>query len=154
MSLQRSIHPLWQRGTTLIVVGTLSLLASTGCGPKETAVVPPTATSPEAIAPSPAAVPADAGNAEGQTTGLVAVVAKTKTAVDAGDAAKAKMEFEQFEAAWKPIEDGIKEKTPEAYEAIEKSMDEVVSQLGAAPLDKTKALAALSALDGAIAKAK
>ena len=159
MSLQRStIQLLWQRGITLVVVGTLGLFAATGCGPKEnkeTAAAP--AAAPEATAPSPATSPA-AGQAEagadGKTAGLTAVVSKTKAAVETGDAAKAKTEFEQFETAWKPIEDGIKEKTPDAYDAIEKSMDEVSGQLSAAKLDKTKALAALSALDSAIAKAK
>lgn len=158
--MQRAlVQPLWRRSVALLAIGTLSLFAATGCGPKgnkETAAAP--AASPEAIAPSPAASPAAAGKAEGKaegkTAGLTAVVSKTKAAVETGDAAKAKTEFEQFETAWKPIEDGIKEKTPDAYDAIEKSMDEVSGQLSAAKLDKTKALAALSALDSAIAKAK
>jgi soluble cytochrome b562 len=84
---------------------------------------------------------------------LTAVVTKTRAAVEAGDAAKAKTEFEQFEAAWKPVEDGIKEKNPKAYEAIEEAMDGVSGQLGG-NLDKAKALTALSSLEGAIGQVK
>jgi soluble cytochrome b562 len=101
----------------------------------------------------PAASPVVSPAAGGDLSALTAVVTKTRAAVEAGDEAKAKTEFEQFEAAWKPVEDGIKEKNPKAYEAIEEAMDGVSGQLSG-NLDKAKALAALSSLEGAIGQAK
>lgn len=85
----------------------------------------------------------------GDTSGLKQVVTNTKAAVEAGDFNKAKTEFEQFETAWKPIEDGIKAKSPTGYDEIESGMDKVGSALNSA--DKTQALASLQSLDQAIA---
>ncbi|MFM7426057.1 MAG: DUF4363 family protein [Elainella sp.] len=90
-----------------------------------------------------------AGQTIGNTSGLKQVVTNTKTAVEAGDFSKAKTEFDQFETAWKPIEDGIKAKSPQGYDAIEANMDKVGNALNSA--DKTQALASLQSLEQAIA---
>lgn len=142
----------------LALVAALSIVTSAGCS-SQTAANPAAspadqaASSPVASPVEPAASPAASPVAGSDLSALTAVVTKTRTAVEAGDAAKAKTEFEQFEAAWKPVEDGIKEKNPKAYEAIEEAMDSVSEQLGG-NLNQAKALAALSSLDGAIAQAK
>ncbi len=133
----------------LALVAALSIVASAGCSSQTTASSAPAASPVEQPAASPAPSPA----AGGDLSALTAVVTKTRAAVEAGDEAKAKTEFEQFEAAWKPVEDGIKEKNPKAYEAIEEAMDGVSGQLSG-NLDKAKALAALSSLEGAIGQAK
>ena len=133
----------------LALVAALSIVTSAGCSSQTTASSAPAASPVEQPAASPVVSPA----AGGDLSALTAVVTKTRAAVEAGDEAKAKTEFEQFEAAWKPIEDGIKEKNPKAYEAIEEAMDGVIGQLSG-NLDKAKALAALSSLEGAIGQAK
>ncbi|WP_158234459.1 DUF4363 domain-containing protein [Limnothrix sp. PR1529] len=138
----------------LALVAALSIVTSAGCSSQTAAN--PAASPAESAAASPvepAASPAASPAAGGDLSALTAVVTKTRAAVEAGDAAKAKTEFEQFEAAWKPVEDGIKEKNPKAYEAIEEAMDGVSGQLGG-NLDKAKALTALSSLEGAIGQAK
>jgi soluble cytochrome b562 len=134
---------------TLALIAALSIVTSAGCSSQTTASSAPAASPVEQPAASPVVSPA----AGGDLSALTAVVTKTRAAVEAGDEAKAKTEFEQFEAAWKPIEDGIKEKNPKAYEAIEEAMDGVSGQLSG-NLDKAKALAALSSLEGAIGQAK
>lgn len=131
---------------TLALVATLSILTSAGCSSQ-------TAANPAASPVEPAASPAASPVAGSDLSALTAVVTNTRAAVKAGDKSKAKAAFEQFEAAWKPVEDGIKEKNPKAYKAIEDAMDSVSEQLGG-NLDQAKALAALSSLDGAIAQAK
>ena len=133
----------------LALVAALSIVTSAGCSSQTTASSAPAASPVEQPAASPVVSPA----AGGDLSALTAVVTKTRAAVEAGDEAKAKTEFEQFEAAWKPVEDGIKEKNPKAYEAIEEAMDGVSGQLSG-NLDKAKALAALSSLEGAIGQAK
>lgn len=144
---------------TLALVAALSIVASSGCS-SPTAAGPAANPAEQAAANpvvnpvEPAASPVASPVAGSDLSALATVVTKTRAAIEAGDAAKAKTEFEQFEAAWKPIEDGIKEKTPEAYDAIEEAMDEVSNQLSAPKLDATQALAVLKNLDGAIAKAQ
>ncbi len=135
----------------LALVAALSIVTSAGCSSQTAAN--PEASPAESAAAKPAASPAPSPAAGGDLSALTAVVTKTRAAVEAGDAAKAKTEFEQFETAWKPVEDGIKEKNPKAYEAIEEAMDGVSGQLGG-NLDKAKALTALSSLEGAIGQAK
>lgn len=140
------------------LVAVLSVMTTAGCSAPMAAS--PKASSAESAATSPVASPAEpaASPVASPATGsdlsaLTAVVTKTRAAVEAGDGAKAETEFEQFEAAWEPVEDGIKEKNPTVYEAIEEAMDGVSAQLGG-NLDKAKALAALGSLEGAIGQVK
>jgi septal ring factor EnvC (AmiA/AmiB activator) len=74
------------------------------------------------------------------------VVSKTKTAVTSGNFVQAKKEFNKFENAWKEVEDGIKAKSRDNYEAIEKSMDEISGELKASKPQKDKLLASLQSL--------
>jgi hypothetical protein len=91
------------------------------------------------------------GTAPAGVASLTGVVTKTRTAIDAGDFEKAKMEISQFEGAWSKVEDGVKAKSPAAYDAIETSMKDTTGAVNAE--DKPKALAALKALDNAVALA-
>lgn len=149
-SFSAPVRVLTRGRLALALIAALSIVTSTGCS-SQTAANP--AASPVASPVEPAASPAPSPAAGGDLSALTAAVTKTRAAVEAGDGAKAGTEFEQFEAAWEPVEDGIKEKNPEAYEAIEEAMDGVSAQLGG-NLDKAKALAALSSLEGAIGQAK
>ncbi|HEY9645025.1 MAG TPA: hypothetical protein V6C88_01575 [Chroococcidiopsis sp.] len=76
------------------------------------------------------------------------MVTKTQTAVETKDFAKAQQEFDQFEGVWSQVEDGIKEKSGESYDAIEQDMDKVGAALRASNSDD--AIAALQAMGGHI----
>ncbi len=129
---------------SFVAMSLLGLASLAGCTAKPKAEAEAPAASPGAMpsaATSPAAIPAG-------SAGLMAVVNNTKTAVAAGDFNQAKANFEQFETVWKPVEDGIKAKAPDAYEKIESSMDQVNGALKAS--DKGKGLAALQSLSDTI----
>jgi len=124
---------------SLLSISLLGLASLAGCSSKPTAEAPamsPEAkpstamSSPEAMAP--AAIPSG-------TAGLTAVVDNTKAAVSAGDFQKATAEFDKFEGAWHPIEDGIKAKAPAAYDKAS---------------DKQKGLSALQSLNDTIQTVK
>lgn len=102
-------------------------------------------TSNSNVAASPASTATTTAN-----DGLLAVVAKTKTAVTSGDFVQAKKEFDQFEDVWKEVEDGIKAKSRDNYEAIEKNMDEISGELKSTQPQKDKLLTALQSLETTI----
>lgn len=157
--------------TAIGTVGMVSLLALTGCSsadkatseaspsamasPDAMAASPSASASPDAMAASPSTSPAMSGSAMSgsKTEGVKQVVASTRTAVEAGDFAKAKTEFEQFEGQWNKIEDGVKEKSSDTYNKIEDTTTAVNSALKESQPSKDKTLAALKSLDEAIAGA-
>ena len=72
-------------------------------------------------------------------------------AAQAGDLAKAKDEFEEYDEAWEKIEDGIKDASADAYKAIEDDMDEVeIALVKPAQPDKAASLSALQKLRSTI----
>ncbi|MER3475656.1 MAG: DUF4363 domain-containing protein [Leptolyngbya sp. ERB_1_2] len=109
------------------------LLVLTSCGSNEQR--PAAESSPVPTAP---AAPT-AG-----TSALQTGISNTAAAVNAGDFTTARKTFDQFEDNWKTVEDGIKQKTPSTYEAIEADMDKVTDALKTS--NKEKSLAALQAL--------
>jgi septal ring factor EnvC (AmiA/AmiB activator) len=129
----------------LIIVG-ISLVALVGCtnGEQATIETTPAATANTNVAANPATT-STAGN-----DGLLTVVSKTKTAVTSSDFVQAKKEFDKFEDVWKEVEDGIKAKSRDNYDAVEKSMDEISGELKAAKPQKDKLLASLQSLEKTI----
>ncbi|MBW4442724.1 MAG: DUF4363 family protein [Plectolyngbya sp. WJT66-NPBG17] len=115
------------------------LLVLTACGSKDQ----PAAQSPSA-AQSPLPVPAAPAAPAAGISSLQTVISNTTTAVNAGDFPKAKGEFDKFEDSWETVEDGIKQKAPSTYEAIEANMDKVEDALKTS--NKAQSLAALQAL--------
>jgi hypothetical protein len=99
----------------------LLLLSMASCANK-TDTVENSATTP---ATSTATAPQAAPGKSAGFTALQGVVSATKTAVEAGKLDAAKTEIAKFEAAWKPVEDGVKAKSPENYKAIEASVEEI-----------------------------
>jgi hypothetical protein len=97
----------------------LLVLTITSCANKTETVETPVAT-----APADTTAPQTPGKAAGLTA-LQSIVSATKTAVEAGKLDVAKTEIAKFEAAWKPVEDGIKAKSPEKYKAIEAGVEEI-----------------------------
>jgi hypothetical protein len=129
----------------ILLVTVISLVALAGCNSSEQSA---TQTSPSS---SPASQTTGTSSAKTGFSGLLSVVSKTKTAVKAGNFAKAKTEFGKFEDSWKPVEDGVKAKSPAAYKAIEESMDKINGELKASKPSKEKVSAALQSLDKSIA---
>lgn len=136
----------------ILAVSAVTLIALTGCNNKasDTAKDTPAAT-PAAPTASPVSAPSTpAATTAGNYAGVLGVVTKTKAAVNAGDFAKAKTEFGQFENNWEKVEDGLKAKSDKAYEAIEDSMDNVEKGLKQSKPDKQKVLAELNSIETSI----
>ena len=129
----------------MLIIASISLLTLVGCNNPEQAS---TETTPAATSNSTEQVPGQKSTVS--NAGLLAVVSKTKTAVKAGNFVQAKKEFDKFEDAWKEVEDGIKAKSRNNYEAVEKSMDEISGELKAAKPQKDKLLASLQSLEKTI----
>jgi septal ring factor EnvC (AmiA/AmiB activator) len=125
-----------------IAIG-ISLLALVGCTTTKDAAVQPTL---EATPAANVAVSSPTASTTGNDS-LLAVVSNTKTAVSAGNFVQAQKEFDQFEDVWENVEDGIKAKSRDKYETIEKSMDEIEGELKASQPQKDKLLALLQSLE-------
>ena len=129
----------------MLIIASISLLTLVGCNKPEQAA---TETTPPATSNSTEKVPGQKSTVS--NAGLLAVVSKTKAAVKAGNFVKAKKEFDKFEDAWKEVEDGIKAKSRDNYEVVEKSMDEISDELKAAKPQKDKLSASLQSLEKTI----
>jgi hypothetical protein len=151
------------RLTQTLIIGAISgaigLFALAGCtgSPQASAPEASPSASSQAMAPqsspSTGAMATDTAQPTGKFAGLQGVVSKTEIAVQAGDKAKAKDEFDKFEDFWSKVEDGVKAKSSETYNAIEDNADQVSGQLKAPQLDKEKALTALKSLKAEVDKA-
>ena len=128
-----------------LIITIISLLTLVSCNkPKQAA----TETIPAVTSNSTEKAPAKKSTAG--NTGLLAVVSKTRTAVESGNFIEAKKEFDKFEDVWKDVEDSIKAKSRDNYEAVEKSMDEISGELKAAKPQKDKLITALQSLEKTI----
>ncbi|MBV6622580.1 MAG: DUF4363 family protein [Rivularia sp. (in: Bacteria)] len=86
---------------------------------------------------------------QGSFDDLVTVVSGTRVDVEAGKFEQAQQEFDKFENAWFKVEDGVKTKSSQAYNAIEDAAIQVKGALKAK--DKAKALEGLGTIDTNIA---
>jgi hypothetical protein len=126
----------------------LLVLSMASCANKP-ATVENSATPP---ATSTATAPQDAPGKSAGFVALQSVVSATKTAVEAGKLDAAKTEIAKFEAAWKPVEDGVKAKSPENYKIIEASVEEIETGI-TKKQPKTALLASLQKLSQTVDKA-
>ncbi|MFN6538467.1 MAG: DUF4363 domain-containing protein [Nostoc sp. EkiNYC01] len=154
-----------KRFNQVLIVALISLMALAGCNngeesatqtsppassTSETAATPAATTSPETPATPAATTSPGTGATSAATTefaGLQGVVTNTKTAVDGGNFAKAKEEFDKFEDSWSKVEDGVKAKSPKTYKEIEDKADEIKAGLKASAPNKQKLLTALQSLN-------
>lgn len=67
---------------------------------------------------------------------MKAVLTEVQTAVDAGDAAKAKTEAANLEDAWAKFEDEVKVKSEDLYEKAETPLHAIEAGAEVDPLDK------------------
>lgn len=127
------------RPSFVLIIGAISLLSLVGCNSDKVA---DTQTSPEASQGSSVG----ATGSQSGFNSLLGVVSNTKAAVEAGNFAKAKDEFNKFEGNWNKVEDGVKAKSPTSYKAIEDNADQVNGELKASTPNKAKVLTALQSL--------
>ncbi len=122
----------------------LLLIAGVACTTTGTTISAPT---PASTAKPASAASPSATSPSQQLEAAAQEVDKAIAAAQAGDLAKAKHEFEEFDEDWDKIEDGIKAKSPDAYKAIEDAMDEVeVALVKSGSPSKDAATAALQKL--------
>lgn len=120
--------------SSLAWVAVLGLVTLGGCNQS---VTTKTAPPQEPTAETSNPIAEAQGVAEGSYPQLLAVVTKTQDAVNAQNLDQAKTEFVTFEDAWAGVEDGIKERSPDSYEAIEDDMNQVNGALTSANTEKT-----------------
>jgi hypothetical protein len=133
----------------ILVVGALTLLALAGCDGAQEASTPKT--SPSQIpAAATAASTSDKAASPASYAELLSVVTNTKAAVQTGNFAKAKTEFDKFETAWKKVEDGIKKTSPKSYDAVEETAEKVMAELKKTKPSKDQVLAQLQSLEKTI----
>ncbi|HEY9663326.1 MAG TPA: hypothetical protein V6C65_33180, partial [Allocoleopsis sp.] len=157
-----------------VVVGAVSLLALVGCSKGNEATVsdassspaitssPATTTTTSEASPSPDSTmnqTASNSTTTGQPTnkefdGLLEVVSNTKADVESGDFAKAQTDFNNFETYWSQVEDGVKTKSSDSYDAIESSMDAISGELSASQPNKDKVLTELQNLEKTVNSVK
>jgi hypothetical protein len=128
----------------ILIAANISLMGLAGCSSPEQASTQnsPTAT-PASTVSKETASPASGDGA----SSLLGVITKTKTAVNKGDFATAKKEFDGFETVWGKVEDGIKAKSKSNYDAIERNLDEVTNLLKDSKPNKDKVTVALQSLE-------
>jgi hypothetical protein len=137
-----------------LLIGSISLLALAGCSKPEPQASDAPA-SPDVVLSSPAeSMASTSPETTDDFQGLMGVIANTKVAVEAGDYTKAQQEFDQFEGFWSKVEDGVKEKSSDTYNAIEDAMDQLSNEMSAAQPDQANALAALKSLEENVSAAQ
>ncbi len=126
----------------ILVLSAISLITLAGCDSAKEASTPKTSSSavPAATVTDKAATPLNYPELSG-------IVFNTKTAVEAGNFAKAKTEFGKFENSWKKFEDPIKAKAPKGYNALEEAAEKVTTEFKKSQPSKDKVLAELDSLD-------
>jgi len=135
------------RFNQILVLSAISLLALAGCDSAKEASTPQTSSAP---VPAATAVKTEKAASQGNYAELSGVVSSTKAAVEAGNFAKAKTEFNKFEDAWKKVEDGIKAKAPKSYDAVEETTDKVMADLKKSKPSKDQVLTQLQSLEKTI----
>jgi hypothetical protein len=135
------------RFNQILVLSAISLLALAGCDSAKEASTPPTSPAP---VPAATAVKTEKAASQGNYAELSGVVSSTKAAVQAGNFAKAKTEFDKFEDAWKKVEDGIKAKAPKSYDAVEDTTEKVMTALKKSKPSKDQVLTQLQSLEKTI----
>ena len=135
------------RFNQILVLSAISLLALAGCDSAKEASTPQTSSAP---VPAATAVKTEKAASQGNYAELSGVVSSTKAAVQTGNFATAKTEFDKFEDAWKKVEDGIKAKSRKDYEAVEETTEKVMAELKKSQPSKDQVLAQLQSLEKTI----
>lgn len=104
------------RYISLLALSAALLLAA--CG-QQAPATGGTASSGGTVASSAVGLSIEEGLRALETTQLTAI----ETAIDQNDVAAAKTGVEAFDEGWDAVEDGVKDASPEAYEAIEGAME-------------------------------
>lgn len=134
----------------LVLVAAVSGLTLFGCGqPQNTASssAPETSTAANSAPTQSTSTQTAISAANPEFEGLRTVINNTRTDVNAGNFEKAKSNFSQLEGHWSKVEDGVKAKSSDTYNAIEDTTDKVNEGLKANQPNKDEVLSALSTLE-------
>jgi iron uptake system EfeUOB component EfeO/EfeM len=82
------------------------------------------------------------------------VLSDVKSAVDAGDAVKAKSEGAKLEESWAKFEDNVKGKSKEVYDKVETPLHVIEAGVGVDPLDKETLDKAITDLEQVLGEAE
>lgn len=132
----------------ILVASAVTVLALTGCDSAKQASTPKT--SPAEIPAATAVSTSDKAASPVSYAELVSVVTNTKAAVQTGNFAQAKTEFDKFEKAWEKVEDGIKSQAPKSYDAVEETTEKVMAKLKKSQPSKDQVMAQLQSLEKTI----
>lgn len=138
------IMRIWQ-----LLCGSLLVMTVNSCANKPAPVENSTAT-PETSTTSTAKE--STTNKAAGFTALQVVISSTKKAVEAGKLDAAKTELAKFEDSWKIVEDGVKAKSAQDYQAIEDGVESVQTGI-AKKQSKDALLASLQKLSQSVDKA-
>jgi ribosomal protein S20 len=136
-----------------LLLASVSVFNIVGCANNTISATP--VESPSAVSViSPVAAKLSSSSSPGKPFGfadLKGVVRSTKNAIEDGKLDDAKTEFAKFEAAWQPVEDGVRSKSADNYQAVEEAAKSVESEL-ANKQDKRALLTSLQKLNQIIDK--
>lgn len=119
----------------LLVLSLAGAIALSGCGSNNGAnTQQPAAQQPAAQQPAQTTAPAT--DMKTGVANMLTVTSDLNKAIEAGDEAKVKELGPKLEDAWRPFEDGVKDKFPQDYETIEKALDPTIAGSQVSPLDK------------------
>ncbi len=138
-------------GPVLALLSTVSLLSLSACSGSNASNVAPSNAVPEATtAPAAVSTPeamAPVADQQQVWANMTQDLAAAEAAIKVKDFARAKAKFESFDEGWDRVEDGVKEKSKDAYKQIEEGIDGVKNTLTRpAQPNAEKAAAALQTL--------
>ena len=136
------------RFNQILIASAITFLALTGCEGTQQASTPKS--SPAETPGASVVSTSDKAASPASYAELLSVVTNTKAAVQTGDFAKAKTEFDKFENSWKKVEDGIKKRAPKSYDAVEETTEKVMTELKNSKPSKDQVLAQLQSLEKTI----
>lgn len=99
-----------------------------------------------AVATRPAVAAVDDGTLAQQMRELIGQLDSLSNALAANDAARARADFATYDQTWDRYEDGVRDKSPDAYRAIESAAGAVKAAVQANPIDQAKARTAVQTL--------
>ena len=129
------------KNRALVAASLIGFLTLGGCSAAKTPTADSSANS------SPAAAQQTLSNFQP----VIHVIGGTRRAVKAGDFATAKTEFGKFPAQWAKVQDEVKTKSPDAFNAVESSRKQVEAALQSG--DQAGAMVNLKALKTAVVEA-
>lgn len=98
----------------------------------------------------PAAAQGDNAQLAQGLNALNGFAANSQNLLAQGDIAGARAAYNQFDTGWEAIEDGVRDRSRDAYQRIEDAMNDVYTALNANPVDAARATTLLGELQSRV----